>query len=122
MIIGIGNDLVAVNRVAKACEKEGFLTRTFTSKEIEAFRNKPQSLAGNFAVKEAISKCFGTGFRGFELTDIEVLRDDNGKPYVNLYNGAKYIYDRFYGKKIFVSISNTEEYAMAMAVFEGDEE
>ena len=122
MIIGIGNDLVAVNRVAKACEKEGFLTRTFTSKEIEAFRNKPQSLAGNFAVKEAVSKCFGTGFRGFELTDIEVLRDDNGKPYVNLYNGAKYIYDRFYGKKIFVSISNTEEYAMAMAVFEGDEE
>lgn len=122
MIIGIGNDLVAVERVAKACEKEGFLKRTFTDKEIEAFRNKPQSLAGNFAVKEAISKCFGTGFRGFELTDIEVLRDDNGKPYVNLYNGAKYIYDRFYGKKIFVSISNTEEYAMAMAVFEGDEE
>ena len=122
MIIGIGNDLVAVERVAKACEKEGFLKRTFTDKEIEVFRNKPPSLAGNFAVKEAVSKCFGTGFRGFELTDIEVLRDDNGKPYVNLYNGAKYIYDRFYGKKIFVSISNTEEYAMAMAVFEGDEE
>ena len=40
MIIGIGNDLVAVNRVAKACEKQGFLIRTFTSKEIEDFRNK----------------------------------------------------------------------------------
>ena len=122
MIIGIGNDLVAVNRVAKACEKEGFLTRTFTSKEIEAFRNKPQSLAGNFAVKEAISKCFGTGFRGFELTDIEVLREDNGKPYVNLYNGAKHIYDTLNGTNIFVSITNTEEYAMAMAVIEKIEE
>lgn len=122
MIIGIGNDLVAVERVAKACEKEGFLTRTFTEKEIEAFKDKPQSLAGNFAVKEAVSKCFGTGFRGFELTDIEVLRDDRGKPYVNLYNGAKYIYDRYLGKNIFVSISNTEEFAMAMAVFEGDEQ
>jgi holo-[acyl-carrier protein] synthase len=122
MIIGIGNDLVAVNRVAKACEKQGFLTRTFTSKEIEAFRNKPQSLAGNFAVKEAISKCFGTGFRGFELTDIEVLREDNGKPYVNLYNGAKHIYDTLKGTNIFVSISNTEEYAMAMAVIEKIEE
>lgn len=122
MIIGIGNDLVAVNRVAKACEKESFLTRTFTSKEIEAFRNKPQSLAGNFAVKEAISKCFGTGFRGFELTDIEVLREDNGKPYVNLYNGAKHMYDTLNGTNIFVSITNTEEYAMAMAVIEKIEE
>lgn len=121
MIIGIGNDLVAVDRVAKACEKEGFLTRTFTAKEIDAFKDKPQSLAGNFAVKEAVAKCFGTGFRGFELTDIEVLRAANGKPYVNLYNGAKYFYDRFNGTSIFVSISNTEEFAMAMAVIESAE-
>lgn len=122
MIIGIGNDLIAVDRVTKACEKEGFLTRTFTAKEIAAFKDKPQSLAGNFAVKEAVAKAFGTGFRGFELTDIEVLRDDRGKPYVNLFNGAKYMYDRFYGRKIFVSISNTEEFAMAMVVLEADEE
>ena len=125
MIIGIGTDLVAVERVAKACEKEGFLTRTFTAKEIELFRDKPQSLAGNFAVKEAVSKCFGTGFRGFELTDIEVLREENGKPYVNLYNGAKFMCDRIcgtYATNIFVSISNTEEFAMAMAVIEGIEE
>ena len=118
MIVGIGNDFVAVDRVAKACEKEHFLNRTYTAKEIDAFRSKPQSLAGNFAVKEAISKCFGTGFRGFELTDIEVLRDEMGKPYVNLYNGAKDIYEKMKGTSIFVSISNTEEYAMATAVIE----
>ena len=103
-------------------EAEQRLHEMFTSKEIEDFRNKPQSLAGNFAVKEAISKCFGTGFRGFELTDIEVLREDNGKPYVNLYNGAKHIYDTLKGTNIFVSISNTEEYAMAMAIIEKIEE
>lgn len=122
MIIGIGNDLVAVDRVAKACEKEAFLRRTFTAKEIEAFKNKPQSLAGNFAVKEAVSKCFGTGFRGFELTDIEVLRDASGKPYVNLYNEAKFLCNKLNGTNIFVSISNTEEFAMAMAVIESTEE
>lgn len=122
MIIGIGNDLIEVARVAKACEKESFLNRTYTAKEINQFRDKPQSLAGNFAVKEAISKCYGTGFRGFELTDIEVLRDDKGKPYVNLYNGAKYIYESLNGTSIFVSISNTDEYAMAMAVIEGSKE
>ena len=121
MIIGIGNDFVAVERVAKACEKNAFLTRTYTPEEINLFRNKPQSLAGNFAVKEAVSKCFGTGFRGFELTDIEVLRDEKGKPYVNLYNGAKELYDSLSGTSVFVSISNTEEYAMAMAVIERTE-
>lgn len=118
MIFGIGNDLVAVERVEKACEKEGFLTRTFTAKEIEAFKDKPQSLAGNFAVKEAVAKCFGTGFRGFELTDIEVLRNPNGKPYVNLYNGALFLYNNLKIANVFVSISNTEEFAMAMAVME----
>ena len=122
MIIGIGNDLVAVERVAKACEKEGFLTRTYTAKEIAAFKDKPQSLAGNFAVKEAVAKCFGTGFRGFELTDIEVLRDANGKPYVNLYNGALVFYNKFKCSNVFVSISNTEEFAMATAVIESTEE
>ena len=121
MIVGIGNDLIAVERVAKACEKEAFLTRTFTAREIEAFRHKPQSLAGNFAVKEAVSKCFGTGFRGFELTDIEVLREENGKPYVNLYNGAKYIFNTLKATNIFVSISNTQEFAMATAVIETTE-
>lgn len=121
MIIGIGNDLVAVERVAKACEKEGFLTRTFTEKEINAFKDKPQSLAGNFAVKEAVAKCFGTGFRGFELKDIEVLRDTKGKPYVNLYNGALFFYNSLKVTSIFVSISNTEEFAMATAVIESTE-
>ena len=73
MIIGIGNDLIEIDRVAKACEKEAFLVRSYTDKEIQCFRDKPSSLAGNFAVKEAVSKCFGTGFRSFGLTDIEVL-------------------------------------------------
>ena len=121
MIIGIGNDLVSVERVSKACEKEGFLTRTFTAREIEAFKDKPQSLAGNFAVKEAVAKSFGTGFRGIELTDIEVLRDVKGKPYVNLYNGAMQLFFCMKGSNIFVSISNTEEFAMATVVMESAE-
>ena len=45
--------------------------------------------ASNFAVKEAVSKVFGTGIRNFSLLDIEVLRDPLGKPYVNLYGAAK---------------------------------
>ena len=72
-------------------------------------------------MKEAVSKCFGTGFRGFELTDIEVLRDAKGKPYANLYNGAKFLYNGLKATSIFVTISNTEEFAMATAVIESTE-
>ena len=54
-------------------------------KERELIGGHPQKAAGNFAVKEAISKVFGTGVRGFGLKDIEVLRDPRGKPYVILY-------------------------------------
>lgn len=46
---------------------------------------KVSRLAGDFAVKEAVSKVFGTGFRGFGLLDIEVLRDELGKPWVRLH-------------------------------------
>ena len=54
---------------------------------------KVSRLAGDFAVKEAVSKVFGTGFRGFGLLDIEVLRDELGKPWVRLHGGAKKLAD-----------------------------
>lgn len=120
MIIGIGNDLIEIERVRKACRKEAFLLRIFTDREIELYSKKPASLAGNFAVKEAVSKTFGTGFRGFEPKDIEVLRDEAGRPYVNLYGGAMEMFKRSGGERIFVSISNTKEYAAAVAVLEGE--
>ncbi len=120
MIIGIGNDLIEIERVRKACSKEAFLSRIFTDREIEMYSKKPASLAGNFAVKEAVSKSFGTGFRGFEPKDIEVLRDESGKPYVNLYGGAVEVLKRTGGAKVYVSISNTKEYAAAVAVLEGE--
>ena len=78
-------------------------------------------LAGTFAVKEAVAKVFGTGFRGFELKDVEVLRDELGKPYVVLHGNAKLLAEEKRIRKIEVSISNTKEHAMAFAVGEGDE-
>lgn len=43
-----------------------------------------ESVAGNFAVKEAVSKAVGTGIRGFSFRDIEVFRDELGKPIVRV--------------------------------------
>ena len=118
MISGIGNDLIEIERVAKACEKVYFLNRCYTESEIEMCGGNSSKLAGNFAVKEAVAKAFGTGFRGFELKDIEVLRDEYGKPYVNLYGGAKEIYNSIKAQGIYVTISNTKDFAMACAVVE----
>ncbi len=119
MILGIGNDLIEIKRVKMACEKESFLKKYYTDAEISMCSGKASKLAGNFAVKESVAKAFGTGFRGFEAKDIEVLRDELGKPYVNLYRGAKEKYDNLQATSVHVSISNTDELVEAIAIVEG---
>lgn len=118
MILGIGNDLVEIERIEKACEKQAFSVRCYTENERKLCNGKASMLAGNFAVKEAVAKAFGTGFREFETRDIEVLRDKLGKPYVNLYGGAKKLYEAMEATNIHVAITNTEKYASAVAVLE----
>lgn len=111
--------MIEIARVEKACKKDAFLKRCYTEAEIQNLRHNPASLAGNFAVKEAVAKVFGTGFRGFGLNSIEVLRDELGRPYVNLYKGAKEKADELGIVRIHVSISNTKETVVAVAVGEG---
>lgn len=120
MIIGVGTDLIEIERVRKACEKEAFLMRVYTETERRQAGEKASRLAGDFAVKEAVSKVFGTGFRGFYPNDIEVIRDENGKPFVKLHGAAKVISDKMRINKIHVSITNTKTLAMAYAVGEGE--
>ncbi len=119
MIFGIGNDIAEVERVQKAVDKGGFCERFFTDSENEYFKHRnysAQTIAANFAAKEAFSKALGTGIRGFALRDIEVLRDDMGKPYINLYNSLA---DLPY--KVFVSLSHTREYASAVVILETED-
>ena len=118
MITGIGVDLIEVNRVLKACEKDNFLNKIFTKKEIELIEMDKGKAADNFAVKEAVSKMFGTGFREVKPIEIEVLRDNLGKPYVNLYGNTAAIAKNQKITAIHVSISNTKEYSNAFVVGE----
>ncbi|WP_455714331.1 holo-ACP synthase [Anaerosporobacter sp.] len=121
LIIGIGVDLIEVERVEKACKNEHFLERCFTKREIDLIREDIRKASDNFAVKEAVSKVFGTGLCGFSLTDIEVLRDKLGSPYVTLYgNALKFANERGI-TKIHVSITNTNIYSNAFVVAEGKE-
>lgn len=121
MIIGIGTDIIEIKRIETVINRtDSFIKKLFTNNEIEYFKSKGLKgnvIAGNFAAKEAISKAIGTGFRGFGLKDIEVLRDELGKPIVKL---SDKIYELLDVKEfnIHVSISHSEENAIAYAVME----
>lgn len=121
MIIGVGTDLIEIERIKKACEKEAFLMRVYTEEERRQAGENITRLAGDFAVKEAVSKVFGTGFRKFGPQEIEVLRDELGKPWVRLYREAEKTAKALKIKKIHVSITNTGSLAAAYAVGEGEE-
>ena len=118
MIVGIGVDIIEIERIKKACQKESFIKKIYTEKEIKLFSGKYNSLAGNFAVKEAVSKAFGTGVRNFKMTVIEVLRNEVGMPFVVLRDEAKKISEKMGVSKIFVSISHNVECAVGYAVAE----
>ena len=121
MIIGIGTDIIEISRIEKVMNRtSSFIERSFTDSEIQYFKSKGLKgnvVAGNFAAKEAISKAMGTGFRSFGLKDIEVLRDELGKPVVNL---SEKIYNLLEIKEfnMHISISHNKENAIAYAVME----
>lgn len=118
MITGIGVDLIEINRVVRACQKEAFLKRYYTEAEIALIKKDSKKAADNFAVKEAVAKMLGTGFRGFTPIDIEVLRDTFGKPYVRLYGKAEELSKQQKITGIHVSITNTRDYANAFVIGE----
>lgn len=119
-ILGLGIDIIEIERIQNVINrKPRFIERNFTDKEIKYFEQnkfKSESIAGNFAAKEAISKALGSGIRGFNLIDIEVLRDDLGKPIVNVYNNLKDICKEQQVTDIKVSISHSLNYAVANCI------
>ncbi len=125
MILGVGIDLVNINRIERLLKIWGdrFKKRVFSQGEIdncERYERSSERFAANFAVKEAFFKAVGGGFKtNIRLLDIEVLRDKYGKPYVNLYGKAKYVSEIMKMNVIHVSISHDGDYATAVVVLEG---
>ena len=120
MILGIGNDIIEIERIEKAILREGFKNKVYTQKElknIEKRGNRTETYAGIFSAKEAISKAIGTGVREFFLTDLEILNDDLGKPYVIVSEKLdKIIKNKKEDYQIKISISHSKKYAIAMAI------
>ena len=116
-IYGIGTDIIEISRIEKAINQTSlFKKKVYTDKEIEHIEKKKNpyaSYAGRFAAKEAVSKAFGTWVYGFSLSDIEILNDEMGKPYVMLYNTIK---EKAHGLTIQISISHSREYAVSTVI------
>jgi len=124
MIIGIGIDLVKIDRIEKAGKNQsGFLERVFTVRE-RAYCSRQkfpaQHYAGRFAAKEAVLKAIGTGWSaGVKWTDLEVLHGDGGGPIVNISGRIKDLMDLRGVKQILLSYSHDEGYAVAHVVLAG---
>lgn len=125
MILGIGTDIIEVERIRASVERFGdrFLQRVFRPAEVaycQSHKFAAPHLAARFAAKEAISKAFGTGIgKHLSWKDMEIMRRDSGEPYVLMHDaGAKLLQERG-ASRICVSLSHTQTYATAMATLEG---
>ncbi len=123
MILGIGTDIIEINRVRKAIEGVRFIERVYTDGE-RAYCNSrgkqaAASYAARFAGKEAVLKAFGTGLRGGSMLDIEILPDELGCPQVHLSGYYEKLAEKMAVGKIHLSLSHAREYAIAQCVMEG---
>ncbi|GEK90116.1 holo-[acyl-carrier protein] synthase [Alkalibacterium putridalgicola] len=115
MIVGIGLDVVEIDRIRKAyIKRESFAQRVLTEKEFEIFhdlkgKRKVEFLAGRFSVKEAFSKALGTGIGKVGFLDVEVLPDQSGKPMVT---------QSPFSGNVWVSITHTDAIAAAQVILE----
>ena len=120
MIYGIGTDIIEIERIHKALNRNlKLLDKLFSEKELEMLKKKkykPESVAGNFSAKEAAMKAVGTGLRGFQLKDVQILRDELNKPVV-VPQGKFLEFCNEHGiGEIMVSISHSKNYATATAI------
>lgn len=114
MIVGIGIDIVELERIARSIKNDRFVARVLTEAERTLADTYPEQrcvefVAGRFAAKEAYAKAIGTGIaRGLSWQQIEVLPDETGRPHMTAPHPGR----------IHVSISHSERYAVAQVIIE----
>ena len=122
MILGIGIDLLEVEKIEKGIQSEVYLRKVFTEQEIADCRsmsNAAERFAGKFAAKEAFMKAIGKGIRQeVWFTQIEVLNRENGQPFIQANGEAQISLMELDVKNIHVSITHTKQHAAAVVVLE----
>ena len=121
MIYGIGTDIVLISRIKNT---EAFAKKILSNKEFILWKDylpgkQKTFLAKQFAGKEAIAKALGTGFQdGIFPKDIEILRNDQGKPYISAQGSLKNVFTDLEITRSHVSIADETDYVVAFAIIE----
>lgn len=122
MIVGIGIDMIEVDRVMSKVDKDkGFKEKVFSKAEIEFCESnrRSENYAARFAAKEAFLKATGLGLLlGTELSEVEVVNDVNGKPSLSLKGNFKLQAEQNSWNKIHLSLSHLQQIACAVVIIE----
>jgi len=113
----LGIDIIKVERIRSALDRFGarFSRRVLTDDEQRYVRGRPETMAGRWAAKEAVSKVLGLGVRGIGWRDIEIERLPTGQPSVRLHGRAEQRARQLRMDRVAVSISHESDYAVAIA-------
>ena len=121
MILGIGTDIVEVERIQRALENEALKEKAFSTREVEyCSKDKSgQSYAARAAGKEAFFKALGTGWRdSMKIYEVEILNNDLGKPYIELSGEILKVFEQIGGGSIHISLSHIKQTAIAFVIIE----
>jgi holo-[acyl-carrier protein] synthase len=113
----LGIDIIKVERIRAALERFGprFSRRVLTDGERRYVRDRPETMAGRWAAKEAVSKVLGLGVRGIGWREIEIERLPTGQPAVHLHGRAAARAEQLEMGRIAISITHESDYAVAIA-------
>jgi holo-[acyl-carrier protein] synthase len=124
-VVGIGVDVIECSRIQRSIERFGdrFLHRVFTDGEIEysmSMKFPERHLAARFAGKEAVAKAFGTGIgKAMGWRNIDIRKKESGEPFL-VFSGPAEIFAAERGvTSALITLSHTENYAVACAVLQG---
>ena len=122
MKLATGVDIIEIKHFAGTIERQGerFKQRFYTPTELEQAEDKIASLAARFAAKEAISKALGTGMGKIRPIDMEVVQDEKRAPRIHLHGEAKQLAESLGLQTWSISLSHSDEYAVAFVVAVGD--
>lgn len=121
-LIGLGCDLVEVDRIQGVLERHGdrFISRTFTEEErayCATLKYPHKHYAARWAAKEAVAKAFTTGIGGeLDWTSISVYHGERQEPLIRLDGKGDALLRQIGGTGVLISLSHTETHAMAVAV------
>jgi len=126
MIVGIGIDLIEIERLETVLGRRGdrFRARVFTDGEISycerrAGAAKFASYAARFAAKEAVMKALGTGWSGgIGWKDVEVVCELSGAPSIQLHGRALQRMREIGASRVYLSLSHSGDLAVAQVVLE----